>query len=199
MVDFSSAAGKGAGGMVMKIKLWQFFLGSSVLLLLSFAILLGVLVQERGATIRLAEREHAGLSYQAALSPVLKAVFYCRSQGFAPASLSQLHQAVDGLNVEARQHESAGFADLKGLAALNTAVRAFLARQSPDGYQAVVEASLLLWQRVGESSRLVIDPDIDLFYLIDVVLRQLPYTATALDRYMRRSTASPSGRRRGSS
>ncbi|MFH6785365.1 MULTISPECIES: methyl-accepting chemotaxis protein [Methylobacterium] len=143
-------------GLTIKTKLTS----TVTLFLVPVTLLAGLFVNQSTKDIDFASREQAGVAYLQAAWPVLRSGVAAR----IPAATT----AGDGWAAfeAARERHDATMAT--GEAARDLA----LAR--PKGAAATAEAARTLIARIGDGSNLILDPDLDSFYVMDAVVAKLP-------------------------
>ncbi len=153
-------------GFGKNLKLWHKLSGVVGLLVVPIGMLAWLLVAEKNLAIDFAAKEVSGVEY---LGPV-RAVLADAAGGMAgrattpDKSLATL-AATDG----------ASGAALQTAEAYGAVVAAAEASQADDGkaQAAFMESLVALVARVGDTSNLILDPDLDSFYLMDVIVVRL--------------------------
>jgi signal transduction histidine kinase len=137
------------------------------------------LVREKQAAIEFARKELAGSRYLATLQRTYEAILAFQSGNASVARLGASAQATLGALAAADAEAGAAFQT----AALTRAASAALdrlrstsaggAEASPPLLDALAKARALAW-RIGDDSNLALDPDLDTYYVQNIIVRQLP-------------------------
>ena len=137
----------------------------AALFLLPIGLVVGILISVEDAAINIARSEQAGAGYLRALGPVLKAV-----------EVHQYDRSVDlsGIAHDLKAAQARFGAKIDARAAIDDAVIANNAPASLDKIMKVQADVLALIARIGESSNLILDDQLDTYYLCDVLLNHLP-------------------------
>ncbi|SEP15799.1 HAMP domain-containing protein [Methylobacterium sp. ap11] len=129
------------------------------LFLIPIALLAGLFVMQSRKDIDFAGQEQAGVSYLTAAWPILRSGTMSR---IPAAATDDVWAAFDRIH--------AGFDPAMGT---GEAARD-LALARGKGAAAVVDAARTLIGKVGDGSNLILDPDLDSFYVMDAVVTKLP-------------------------
>ena len=131
------------------------------LFLLPCVVLLALLVREKNIAIDFARDEITGTRYYNALIPLRKLLQGANDSGPALESLRRVQMA-----------ENSVLASEKNFKALETAL--------PGDRAAALNALRTLAAQVGDSSKLILDPDLDSFYMMDTVVVHMAEDVDAL-------------------
>ena len=124
----------------------------------------GILINEKFIAIDFGRKEKAGAAYIAQLRPTLMAAAGWRNATLAPPqSLADLEQAL-GTGMQSAQ---ANERFRQSVAALATSPDRITARAALDTGRALVT-------RVGNQSNLILDPDLDSYYTMSLILLRFP-------------------------
>jgi methyl-accepting chemotaxis protein len=144
------------------------------LLLIPIALLAWLFIQQSGKDIAFARKERDGVTYLNGVWPLMKATIVASNRGEAPSAhlrnapdLAALGKTYDG----ALESEDATRALAGALNTLGWPNRP-LARNA-DAENAIAAARTLL-TKIADGSNLTLDPDIDSYYVMDVVTIKLP-------------------------
>ncbi len=189
------------------LKIWQKLLLISVAFVVPLAFLMGILIVEQNEEVNFAAREERGLTL---ITPLTEALFNLpRAAGLSSVYLSGttwvefdlnealevVDQAVADLDVAAGTVDE--FRLTQEVAALRTAWRTL----KVDGLTLSAADNRIAWDNLIEShftplilevanrSGLVLDPDLDTYYVMDVVVNKLPELAHELGDVLTRSSA----------
>lgn len=153
---------KALSGLSVKAKL--FLVG--FVFCLPIALLVWLLIQEKGTSIRFGQKEIVGDAY---LRPLRKLLQETYSNSNSDGNLIQkdsINAALADLkSVDGKSSPKLNIS--KDLETLEKAV-------GQDKYAPVVDATKAAITTVGNDSNLILDPDLDSFYLMDAVLLKLP-------------------------
>ncbi|MET0962855.1 MAG: EAL domain-containing protein [Noviherbaspirillum sp.] len=123
----------------------------------------GILINEKYIAINFTEKEVAGSHYIAAISQSLASL---------AQSLERQPRAHDAQDIARVRDAEARFGNTLGTAALSQAFTA--AMVSPAAENQAFEAGRALLTRVGNQSNLILDPDLDSYYTMSLVLLRFP-------------------------
>ena len=141
----------------------------AALFLLPIGLVVGILISVEDAAINIARSEQAGAGYLRALGPVLKAV-----------EVHQYDRSVDlsGIADDLKAAQARFGAKIDASAAARAAIDdAVIANNDPASLDKIMKVQadvLALIARIGESSNLILDDQLDTYYLCDVLLNHLP-------------------------
>lgn len=197
MAELSETSVRGRG-VFGGLKIWQKLAAICLAFSLPMAVLLYLLVAEKNIAIEFARKEFHGDTYQRQLRQLLEHALTARA--LAPrvadgrareGDLSQVEaliardfDALDGVD----RRLGAVLDTRESLAALRRArdERATaLSRRDPDAdrtHVAFIAAIRALISHVGDTSNLILDPDLDSYYLMDLTLLKLPEQQDLLGR-----------------
>jgi len=162
-----------------------------VLLLIPIVLLAWLFVQQSQKDIEFARKERDGVTYLNGLWPVLRGLIVASNAGTPPsaqlrnaADLTALGQTYDSA-LESGETARALGQSLNGLGWPNRALK------RDESVENAVAAARTLLTKIADGSNLTLDPDIDSYYVMDVVTTKLPElidrlgTVTALARAQR--------------
>ena len=141
----------------------------AALFLIPIGLVFGILISVEDAAINIARSEQAGAGYLRALGPVLKAV-----------EVHQYDRSVDlsGIADDLKAAQARFGAKIDASAAARAAIDdAVIANNDPASLDKIMKVQadvLALIARIGESSNLILDDQLDTYYLCDVLLNHLP-------------------------
>ena len=141
----------------------------AALFLIPIGLVVGILISVEDAAINIARSEQAGAGYLRALGPVLKAV-----------EVHQYDRSVDlsGIADDLKAAQARFGAKIDASAAARAAIDdAVIANNDPASLDKIMKVQadvLALIARIGESSNLILDDQLDTYYLCDVLLNHLP-------------------------
>ena len=141
----------------------------AALFLIPIGLVFGILISVEDAAINIARSEQAGAGYLRALGPVLKAV-----------EVHQYDRSVDlsGIAHDLKAAQARFGAKIDASAAARAAIDdAVIANNDPASLDKIMKVQadvLALIARIGESSNLILDDQLDTYYLCDVLLNHLP-------------------------
>jgi signal transduction histidine kinase/CheY-like chemotaxis protein len=178
--------------MIARLRYPHKFLLISLLFLLPLVVTMGFMVAEQNVRIRFAQKEIIGARYLSALSEVYLGTLRHRHAAMRALSLGI---TVDEALLPARDRVDAGLATLRplqaahgvelrtaelfervdaGWAALRADQQRGSASEGYDRYRALIDDQRALIAIVGDQSNLILDPDLDSYYIMDAVLLRLP-------------------------
>jgi PAS domain S-box-containing protein len=178
--------------LMNRLRYPQKFLLISLLFVLPLALVLGFLIQEVNAKAAFSQKEHNGTLYLRALRPLFEhalqeqalAQAYLSGDGVPAAELQGAQARIDAdLTALAAVDRQLGpglgtTAKLEALTAywrdLKTKLPISDARTSGDLHATFVADLRSLIALVGDTSNLILDPDLDSYYTMDAVLLKLP-------------------------
>ncbi|MBH0239329.1 methyl-accepting chemotaxis protein [Methylobrevis albus] len=132
------------------------------LLFIPIVILAALFVQQSRKDIAFADRERLGVVYLEALWPTLSATVQARTSADLPQA------------TELAAANAAHAADLNAVEAAAAAATALdAARSGATPTLAAAEALRGLFNRAGDQSNLILDPDLDSYYVMDLMLLKL--------------------------
>lgn len=143
------------------------------------AVLLTMYAHQMGQRISFTEKEIHGADYLSAVWPLVPPFVQSSEQKAPPLS----HATLDRLTVKARQHDEA-----MRTGASSKALIDLLWDQADDNRGTVAEklsrlaAVRRLIGDVGDGSNLILDPDLDSYYLMSLIVERLPRAAEAAAR-----------------
>lgn len=152
------------------------------------------LIEEKQIAIGFVRKELVGAQYLEALRGVYAVILAedadasqaARSQASVDAALSTLAEATGG------SLHTAGFAQ-----DLATSVRDLVAQGSGNEKRTLTVAALArardLAARIGDASNLALDPDLDSYYVQDIVVKKVPALLSQMGELQSLLTSSPSG------
>jgi methyl-accepting chemotaxis protein len=197
MADLTDTRSRGAG-LLGRLKIWQRLAAICLAFTLPLAVLLYLLVAEKNIAIEFGHKEYLGNAYQRPLRQLLDHAIAARAlrarltDGRARESDVEQMEALilrdfDALETVERKL-GAVLATRDTLAALKRTrdERAnATARRDPEAdraHVAFIDAIRALIARVGDTSNLILDPDLDSYYLMDLTLLKLPEQQDLLGR-----------------
>ncbi|MBL8672443.1 MAG: HAMP domain-containing protein [Alphaproteobacteria bacterium] len=147
-------------------------LASFVLFLLPIAFLLWSYIDTKSEFIAFAQKELQGSAYVASIRDAQVELHRLARGG----SRSQLDAALDRMAASERLHGKAmGSRDeAAAVAAAAARVRSGAAQAQPEAAEALRAALRALLSKVGDESNLILDPDLDSYYVMDIVVLRLP-------------------------
>lgn len=177
--------------VINRLRYPEKFVLISLLFLLPLAVTMGFMVAEQNVRIRFAQQEIAGTTYLRALNEVYLATLFHRHDvlraltlGITVESLPHTRQRVEQSMAALRPLEASygaqlqtselferietGWADLRDDDLRGTALDGY------DRYQQLIVDQRALIATVGDYSNLILDPDLDSYYMMDAVLLRLP-------------------------
>ena len=146
----------------------------SALFVLPVLYLLGSLVAEKRIAIEFSEKELAGTDYLAPAQRVLGAAALLavrQAAGERPERLPELGEAAQALAAAERR---LGERLATGALASVTSVAAQRIAERPEGGLPLADKAVALIRRVGDTSNLILDPDLDSYYCMDAAVLTLP-------------------------
>ena len=173
-----SATGRAASGFLSGLSVTTKFALALSLFLAPLAFVTVNLTAEQQKAIEFADRERIGLSYLVAVTSAEEAL---REWGAEGAQRDQIVSALDALSRAQARHGPGLGIDRTFAAAraqLETLVRS--AVPGPDNIANARTALARLRRDIGDKSNLILDPDLDSYYSMDVVLIRLPGLQDAL-------------------
>jgi methyl-accepting chemotaxis protein len=164
---------------------------SSLAFALPVAVMLWLIVSGIRANIDFAEAEIAGTEY---LRPIVGIAYDLRAaarQGGTPALAASIDEGFRALRevqaryrallaTDAKSLESRGIGDSEP-GALERSWAAAKASATPSVLRSLADSARALIDYVGDSSKLILDPDLDSYYLMDAVLVAVPDYLARLD------------------
>jgi methyl-accepting chemotaxis protein len=150
-------------------------IGIALLFLLPIALQVYLFVQQSRKDITFSEKEVAGLQYLRSVWPVLQALTAAGNDPAArPATRLQSAPPLDraATTYDAEMASEAASRDLK--AALATIGWPNQPLAPGEKLDAAITAARALINKVGDGSNLILDPDLDSYYVMDIVLLKLP-------------------------
>jgi methyl-accepting chemotaxis protein len=142
-------------GFLGRISITRRILLVVVLLCLAYPFLLVLLIQEQNRAVDFAAKEILGSDYLAQSTPHLVEIVRRDVAGNTPPAIPDGLQAIhDRGGAELLANE-----DFKALTEAN---------------QSALDPAMDLNKRVGDESNLILDPDLDSYYLMDIVLLRVP-------------------------
>lgn len=144
----------------------------SLLFVTPILLLVTLLIQQAGRDIAFSAKEVKGAHYLDAVWPVFIAAAERtnRTSDLRQDLLGQIESAAKRYDAELGSAEA-----LKAFAA---------ARQPGQGASAAVAAGQAAIQKIGDGSNLILDPDLDSYYLMDIVVLRLPEFVAAMHAVM---------------
>jgi signal transduction histidine kinase/DNA-binding response OmpR family regulator len=185
--------------MIARLRYPQKFLLISLLFLLPLVVTMGFMIAEQNVRINIAQQQIVGTRYLRVLSEVYLGTLQHRHEAMRALTLGITVEAL----TPARARVDAGLAALRPLQAAHSAELqtaelferievgwAELRVERPQGsaldgyerYQALINDQRALIALVGDQSRLILDPDLDSYYIMDAVLLRLPETQALIAR-----------------
>jgi methyl-accepting chemotaxis protein len=161
--------------MLNRLSIRTRLVGIAILFLVPIALQVYLFVDQSRKDITFADKEVAGVMYLRSAWPVLSALAGAVSDP-ALAPSSKLASAPK-LEAAAKTHDAemgseAASRDLsKALAAVNWPGQTVAAGEKAD---AAITAARALINKVGDASNLILDPDLDSYYVMDITLLRLP-------------------------
>ena len=168
------------------------FLLVSIFMLVPMAIMGYLLIAEVGEKVESLEAEHIGLEYLTGIRPLIQHIpqhrgmsgaFLNGDVSFRPKMLDK-QSAIDGMfdklrEVDNRLGERLHTGDrLRALVSewqrLKNAVFSMTPKQSLQAQTELVANVIALGHHVADTSGLILDPELDSFYLMDLVVTQMP-------------------------
>jgi len=175
-----------------RIPIQGLFIGLFLVFTLPFGVVLNRLSAEIDASIEFAEKERIGIQYNGGLRRLLEAMIehqqishqYLQRRQNVVLNLQRQEHAIDRiLQNFTPTHQKFG-AELKTIARwhqlqdrweiLKRGKFAYMPETSLKLHQELLEHILALMIHVGDRSNLVLDPDLDSYYLMDATVQQLP-------------------------
>lgn len=151
-------------------------LGAVVFALASVAILLlAMLFAEKNIAIAFAQKEVVGAQFLRPLSQLSQQVYQGRMKPKDLALQQEIYKRLQRLESIFPQHQDALAITAERRVFQNLAQR--LSQQSIEVvslYPELIQAVSQLNRRVGDTSNLILDPDLDSYYLMDLMLLRLP-------------------------
>jgi methyl-accepting chemotaxis protein len=144
---------------------------AALLFLVPVAYLLWTLVAQQNISIAFAQKEVEGSAYLRALAPPRLTL--------ARAAAGVAHGSAVAAAPPVRAAEARFGAEMESATEARAAVEALERARDAAGIEAAQKALRALVARVGDKSNLILDPDLDSYYVMDLVLIKLP---DALDR-----------------
>ncbi|AWN48368.1 methyl-accepting chemotaxis protein [Methylobacterium terrae] len=145
--------------MPLRLTIKTKLISTVTLFLVPVTLLAGLFVIQSRKDIDFASRERAGVAYLQAAWPVL------RSGVTSRMSVATGEDGWAAFEAARERHDPA--------MATGEAARA-LALARPAGAAATVDAARTLITRIGDGSNLILDPDLDSYYVMDAVIGKLP-------------------------
>ncbi len=148
-------------------------IGIALLFILPIALQIYLFIDQSRKDITFAEKEVAGLAYVKSVWPVLHALAAASNDPAVRAPAEQVPAlAQAGRTYDAAMASEQASADLaKALAAVGWPQQ----RLAPgEKAEAAIAAARNLITKIGDGSNLILDPDLDSYYVMDVVLMKLP-------------------------
>jgi len=181
---------------------------SGLALLIPLVVLLGMLLSEENTAIDFGNKEIAGVAYMAPLRALIEHV--PQHRGFAYGYLSgnnafkekmvrtaaKVEDDVTKMDAVDQQYgEMLGTSrlwnDLKrDWKALKNETLSVSAEESFSRHTVFIKALIAFIQKVGAQSNLILDPDLDSYYLMDAVVLKLPVITEHIDRLRSLGTVS---------
>ena len=178
--------------LLNNLKIAHKFALVGVLFVATFGVILYLLVSSHNENIRFAEQEHIGLVYHRPLRGVLQETQ--KHRGFASAFLSGDTSAKERMTAEQakiegymkaideldRQYGETLQSSEKWTAykakwnELKAAVYGMQAKDSAQRHTELIAVLLELMDHVANTSNLVLDPDLDSFYVMDAAVNRVP-------------------------
>ncbi len=158
------------------------------LIFIPIALLAYQLIAEKMVAVRFAQAEQAGVTYLAGPQAVLLDLGSQRAAGrqaLDPAGADRMARTLTETNARLG-------AGLSADAEVQAAVAALQTRET----EKAIEAVRKLIVRVGDTSNLILDPDLDTYYTMDVVLLRLPELVNRSARVLALAAATATGGQR---
>jgi signal transduction histidine kinase len=135
------------------------------------------LIKEKHVDIELVRKELLGTQYLEALQGAYAIIFAAADDSQAVPTQQSIYAALKALaTVEAETHGALDTAKLAD--SLAVAVRALSSATTNDGKHVLTVDALAktrdLANRIGDESKLTLDPDLDSYYVQDIVVKRLP-------------------------
>lgn len=170
-----------------KLKIWHKLLITSIIFLVPTLLLFYFLVHEKNIAIDFGTKEISGIEYLTPLAGLSKSVieqnFVMKEQALSGAAIQGSRESLDKAmklleNKAAELDRIGADGDLqqeRNQSALSRALAAIPAeRYEPDAFDAAFVSGRKLWKHIGNSSNLILDPDLDSYYLMDVCVIKTP-------------------------
>ncbi len=162
-------------------KLWQkIFLFYAVSLIPS-ALTMKLMVEEKNIRINVGTEERKGVDYLQATTKGIAEGIAFRRTGFATAAATPLAAVVQRI-ADTESRLGTTFKSNSQAAAVTSAWSTLQKDPTEANHTDLMGKLLALNDRVGDISNLILDPDLDTYYTMDVVVVKLPNTALHLDR-----------------
>lgn len=173
--------------MFKKMKIWQKILLTSMIFVLPTLLLVYFLVHEKNIAINFGEKEKSGIEYLNAVSALYNDIVTLNllvvSRGGSDETLNGQIESVKqkiemlsktglaishrGKNGELQQHEFEN-------TVVKTVAEVVTDTANQEKYQLGMTDCKNLWAHVGNTSNLILDPDLDSFYLMDYCVVKTP-------------------------
>jgi methyl-accepting chemotaxis protein len=140
----------------------------TVLLLLPITLLAWLLITQSYQDINFAEKELEGNRYISLIRPLIARI----AAGQTDIAVAQLGE-IERLNTEIGKGMSLGDSATLGFAAVRSAATATVETKDAAASKAVTTLQNLITE-VGDGSNLILDPDLDSFYTMDLVVVKTP-------------------------
>ncbi len=161
--------------MLRRLSIRARLIGIALLFLVPIALQVWLFVEQSRKDITFAEKEVAGLQYLRSVWPVLQALTAASNDPAArPATLIQKAPPLDASakTYDAEMTSEVASKDLtKALSAIGWPGQALA---PGDKLDAAVATARALVNKIGDGSNLILDPDLDSYYVMDMVLLKLP-------------------------
>src|SRR5262249_17036866 len=177
--------------MLKRLRIWQKFTLIAIAFFIPIVVLAYFLLIETQKVIDFSRAEVDGLSYLAPLRKLVVDVSVHRDLAMAAlwdatfnAQLDKVDAAIE-VDFKGAQAEDAKYAEafgktdlLKELRQLWQSLRANMATmnaaQSLDQHGKLLRAAMRLTYEIGNASNLILDPDVDSYYLVDALIFKIP-------------------------
>ncbi len=160
---------------------WKFAL-IGLVLLIPGALALHAYWAQQGAQIAFSAKERVGMVYLEPAQKLVVALVDARSAAVAGTPVPSLDDPIAA--VERAEAETGAelettklWGDLKSAIETATAAKPASAQDAFDAYQPAVDGALGLVVQVANGSNLILDPDLDTYYLMDTLIAKLPTAA----------------------
>ncbi|MBC8098555.1 MAG: response regulator [Armatimonadetes bacterium] len=175
-----------------RLRYWQKFLLIGIVLSLPFALAITQYVMQINNDIEMARNEQDGLRYLTPLTTFLRHLHqhaalnllviggdesYLSALTAEQASVDQALTEVDSINAELgeRYQTSALWGAMRGYwEQIEAEALTMTAQQRLRQHNLMTVQAMLVIATVGNNSQLILDPDIDTYYLMDTVVNKLP-------------------------
>lgn len=166
-----------------KIKIWHKILITGIIFLIPTIILVYLLIREKNIAIDFAVKEISGTAYIKPLAKLYRSVclenISVENAGTSSGKSADMDSALESLHQTSDQLEKQGVDGDLGLTNRQGALFQNLPAIKENGFSTqkfdlAVTNIKELWTLAGNNSNLILDPDLDSYYLMDVVVIKTP-------------------------